>query len=943
MSDFGDIPLNSVRPLLGGDTQSSGYFKSNNLEDTEMKYKVALNNDTYPTGIVKNDPDHKTNENPGLRSHSNNMKKKHSKGISKGQSCQEEFQNHKIPEKVTQIYKSPSQSNNKESLEAKQNNYSTIKYEGENTKKLKSEKNLNKEFIPQSKAVKSENNESFSAYFDEIYYSLATIVDKNIKHPEKVQFVQHINKLKEFISCIKKNHEDLIETNEILTLEKDNLMRENEKSLYIYNEITEKNGILALKNQEHQNYFKKLEKELKINEENNKILKSINFEIENKNKFLATEYDISKKEIHDLKNINEELNKKISESIGLKIETDKPKVAELERKLLNQNKELKSKSDDIKTFNSKLNEKDEEISRLLKLMKNVEKEKEDLSNLKKQNEDKFNTRYDQLNSNFKTEVSGYSEQIKKLRSEIDSMQNENDKLFQGAKDSGIIIKKLEDEKINLKILEKNRNLILDKRNEILIKEKEDLLNELKDLREENFGLREEIKKYHKSLKRLGGEERSKVNENSHNKMKEEYDIIKKNLMNEENKNKDLMTTNEMLLKQITQFNENVKESAHFENLYNEKGKILADTEQKFMELETENKNLSTQTNNLIEELKVLKTHKENYENLYNELINKEMLLKDSNEKIDKDLKASQEKYQNLEKLYNSLATENRHNERKNMELKTENQNQLEEILRINQEIIELPNAFESKIKEYDSEIEALKKILVENDKDLKILRDKIQEKKDKIFDLENKNLSISLDHEQKSNKIKDLELKLKKQNDELIEFKKFFKQQESDLESLKKQVFDQTSIKNLSISQGYEIASLMTEKSKLLDRIKSSEKNNSELSKNLSSKDAELKDIKESNKKQIEELKIRVINQEQEIEVLKNSSENEKIISEIEKFRKQAEDTQNRNNILNQLIKDNEDLREMRREEYKIEEFQPKIVDENKRLRQIIISSMIFK
>ena len=250
------------------------------------------------------------------------------------------------------------------------------------------------------------------------------------------------------------------------------------------------------------------------------------------------------------------------------------------------------------------------------------------------------------------------------------------------------------------------------------------------------------------------------------------------------------------------------------------------------------------------------------------------------------------------------------------------------------------------IKSREKELRPIKEEVLNED-----LINKIQSLEENKKELENKKNHLEYQNRVLESEIKDLKMQNNKLSDDKVknsnEIKALYEeisQLKKDQKSKRKNVCELKNIGTISIIQNIGKTPERIENAKLLNRIKIFEKNNSELSKTLSTKNLKLRKLKDFLEQTTKEHNIKVFHLEQEIEVLKQNIENKNIIEEIEKFRVQSEkslEEDKKKTVL--LIKENEDLKNMHENENNFKVFGEKLVDENKRLRDIIVTSMIFK
>ena len=407
---------------------------------------------------------------------------------------------------------------------------------------------------------------------NKVFSDIESIIEKSQK--EKKEYKNQINTLKIKIENLEKGKDkgkdkgnDIDKLNErIKDLIKINEMKENEIKIEKNknNEIIEQNNNLNNLLKKKKNEIYKLEEE---NSDLNNILEEKEKELdENKQKYLneiklkeeliesnsknKKEIEKYKKEINYLSKENEEINSEMN--INIKkielLEENNKKIQEELNKIKKEKdnliKENKNKEKEI--FLLKDNKKEINLE-----IKNTEKEYQDELDKKDKLINEFNEKYDELNE----EYNELSNKNKNLNNELINIKAENEKLikemdikeeeYESIKEKYITL--IDKQSINTKILEKNKNKIIELEKEInkkniklLERQKEieqnqeeiddysnkinSFQNELNTKNEEIFKLNSEIKNKNDKIeeyKKLITEEKNKniELENNYNKLK----------------------------------------------------------------------------------------------------------------------------------------------------------------------------------------------------------------------------------------------------------------------------------------------------------------------------------------------------------------------------------------------------------------------------------------
>ena len=577
-------------------------------------------------------------------------------------------------------------------------------------------------------------------------------------------------------------------------------------------------------------------------------------------------------EIKRLKENNLYIQKNLEKEKKLKEELDK------NNKILKQKENIYQKK--IKEYEKKEKDINEDYNKLKEKLK--EKKIEILLN-----EEKYNKKINELESQ-KNKVEKENKRIKDERNNLNKKKGELNKI------NSEIQEKLKNE-IQLKDeLIKENQILKDKEINYINKikyyennEKEKvLLNKIKSLENENNKIKEEKENLNKKNKELESHINSQKIKND-NLLSE----IKNNkLMEESNKNF------EKLLNEKIKENENLRKNSKklIDEVLSEKEKELLDKDNKLKELKEQNEKLNQINKEKNNEIKLLKNNnKNNEEKLKNKYENQLKQKEEELNNIKKEYKNKEEEFNKINNELNNILSNNKktlvQNQKEIGELKLDIESKNDEIKKLN---LFNKNKGEEKEKELDN--------IIRENSDLKIYilnREKELENEKKIKDKLNKeNEALKL----KENELKDI---IKENGNKQKEFINKENELNNKIISLENQI---NTINNGNKEIKNKNGILEDENKKIINEKNDLNKKYLEIKKLLENKDKELENknnIINQNKKE----KVEFISKEKKVQESMKKLEDE--IKEKDQKIKQTEG--NLKIKENEIIKSNKEINEI--------------------------------
>ena len=600
-----------------------------------------------------------------------------------------------------------------------------------------------------------------------------------------------------------------------------NMIPKNESKLQLYDVIPKENEEIVSKIGEM--------KVFRENENIEEIIKKENLELINSEK----------------KEENQILKGEVNENSKIKLEKDK-KINELSQKITDIQKDIKIKENKINDL----------IIENKLLVKERNKNKEELNNLKNKSQKDYND----INEKYKKIVEKYEEleeEKKNTQINYDQIKKEKNDLIINSKELEQSLKKINQDKKQLEIKNSNIQKELDEKNLLIENYKNQLLN-LQNILDESQSQLKEI-------------------ENKYNEKVKEFNILKNKSQNKDIKSKEI------------------------ENILNKKEKDIFNIKNENITIKEELKNKNNELSNLKNKLNQSSLDIEEMQNKIKNLNNK---IKEKDDEIlrinetNKNLKIDNEKNNNLLKTYKDeldQAKKEISENKENLKIfqKTENDNNYLKIqlIQLNLNISELSK----KVVEKNNENEKLKNDLLT--KDIKIEQDnKILNKINSDNALEKQNFvklnkKLIEDEEQlKKNKnlINNYESKLKEIKSNYQELKEKFEKSNKENEAKIKDIIAnyENVLKNKEnfhenvISENKKNNLIINELNKSNEQLK---KKNNELNNVIQLKNNEINNIK----KNLEENKVNKINEKEFQNIFKLNNELTEKNKELEKKEKE--------------------------------------------------------
>ena len=850
-----------------------------------------------------------------------------------------------------------------------------------NENKIRVEENMQRE-IEKFKGEAKVNEENLKSQFESNILKL------------KSQYTDIVNNLDNNLD--KKAKE--IETLNLQLLESKKELKKVKEELNKVKEELNRVKVVYKKSEEDLGDLKN-EISVKENQFNNRIeslISKLQKKKESKAK-LAQQLTVS---LSDKKTAEESINKITNKLMSAKIERKKHE---------NKSRELEIKLDLLEKEKIDI-EKQHESSMLLEVMQDeyqlsieveklkLEKKEYELNQENLKLKSQLKVLDEEWTIKLKTKCEDYNEKCKKLKELEEDFNMLKDEKFKLNVDVG----KVESDKLklldqisglNLSMTEKKSQL--DSEIDSLKLQIDDLTSKLSSKNQENTMLQEEnnvmkskIKEIENKLDNLKSSHSSEINDLQQKHEKEFVEIKAK-----------LKDKNEMKTPRDTEIVEELEADLKRAEILNDQIQFDKDTiSKKILELEVLNQQilddknkLSGEKTRIFEELEKLKPylnkikheHDQTLKNLSENQEKKDLEIKLFIEKLEEKLKVLEnerdrefEENKNLKELLSKANSDAYQIESKISILVSKNEELIHENMGLQDELKNLNLVFEKKLKVIVDEKSYYKESFSKAEDELQNLKNsnsnlsnevqklkyhlssevekskvENESKNQKISLLERRNQELGATCSQMSKQTQDLQSNLKilseqlgTKEEKIYELQKQYNSLENELIACKSQIAEK---KQVPLVSGNNTSALEKEFSALKLRIGIFEKNNSDLSKSLSTKDSDLRNLKENLSKITEEYKVKEFQYEQTIKTLLESQGNRKILDEIEALSQQTENNQEDKKLLNQLIEENEKLRTEKAvgfEDYKaFKEMLEKTVDENKRLRLIIGSLRTFK